>query len=282
MFGDDALGYFTQRLDPAPTRAAFAAVLHRAKRNKAFEDCRFVGLALDGTTAGRRRKSGCSLCRPYRNADREILGYRHHLVLAAVVGGDLTLPVDIEPYGPGDSEYAAGQRLLRRLRVNLGARFIDYVVVDGEFATAPFLHACGEVGWPVVARLKDNLPALFQAAQIVFEPGHHRPTHFSTGVQKRGGGEFSVDHHIIDEARSQVYPQATRRRCPAASSLVARAAPVASPAGKPGSALHRLCGGRRRIRHRPLSARLWRSGLAGGGPAQRQSARPGIVRADCL
>jgi hypothetical protein len=55
-FGDDALGYFTQRLDPAPTRAACAAVLHRAKRNKAFEDCRFVGLALDGTTAGRRRK----------------------------------------------------------------------------------------------------------------------------------------------------------------------------------------------------------------------------------
>src|ERR1700693_2119000 len=85
-----------------PTRVALAAVLHRAKRNKAFEGCRFVGLALDGTTAGRRRKSGCSLCRPYRNADREILGYRHHLVLVAVVDGDLTLPVDVEPYGPGD------------------------------------------------------------------------------------------------------------------------------------------------------------------------------------
>jgi hypothetical protein len=34
-FGDDSLGYFTERLDPAPTRAALAAVLHRAKRNKA-------------------------------------------------------------------------------------------------------------------------------------------------------------------------------------------------------------------------------------------------------
>jgi hypothetical protein len=49
-----------------PTRVALAAVLHRAKRNKAFEGCRFVGLALDGTTAGRRRKSGCSLCHPYQ------------------------------------------------------------------------------------------------------------------------------------------------------------------------------------------------------------------------
>ena len=176
VFGDDALRYFTERLSPAPTRAALASVLHRAKRNKAFEGCRFVGLALDGTTAGRRRKSksSCGLCRPYRNAAREIVGYRHHLVLAAVVGASLTLPVDVEPYGPDDSEYAAGQRLLRRVRTSLGARSIDYVVVDGEFATAPFLHAAGDVGWPVVARLKDNLPELFQAAQRRFrsQPPH--------------------------------------------------------------------------------------------------------------
>lgn len=175
-FGDDALRYFTERLRPAPTRAALASVLHRAKRNKAFEGCRFVGLALDGTTGGRRRKSkpSCGLCRPYRNAAREIVGYRHHLVLAAVVGGPLTLPVDVEPYGPGDSEYTAGQRLLRRVHASLGARFIDYVVVDGEFATAPFLHTAGEVGWAVVARLKENLPELFQAAQRRFgsQPPH--------------------------------------------------------------------------------------------------------------
>src|SRR6202007_860778 len=76
-FGDDALGYFTARLEPAPTRVALAAVLHRAKRNKAFEDCRFVGLALDGTTGGARGKKGGPLCRPHRNAKKEITGYRH-------------------------------------------------------------------------------------------------------------------------------------------------------------------------------------------------------------
>jgi hypothetical protein len=177
-FGDDALRYFTERLRPAPTREALACVLHRAKRNKAFEGCHFVGLALDGTTGGRQQKSSCSLCRPYRNAARDIVGYRHHLVLAAVVVplGGITLPVDVEPYGPGDSEYAAGQRLLGRLRAKLGVRFIDYVVVDGEFATAPFLHAAGDVGWPVVARLKDNLPELFQAIQRRFrsQPPHLR------------------------------------------------------------------------------------------------------------
>ena len=89
-------------------------------------------------------------------------------MLASVVGGDLVLPVDVEPYGPGDSEYAAGKRLLGRVRKNLGARFIDYVVVDGEFATAPFLHAAGKAGWPVVARLKENLPELSQAAKRRF------------------------------------------------------------------------------------------------------------------
>jgi len=87
---------------------------------------------------------------------------------AAVVGGDLILPVDVEAYGPGDSEYAAGQRLLRRVRANLGARFIDYVVVDGEFATAPFLHVTAGSGWPVVARLKGNLPELSQTVERRF------------------------------------------------------------------------------------------------------------------
>jgi hypothetical protein len=90
------------------------------------------------------------------------------------VGVGLTLPVDIEPYGPGDSEYAAGRRLLRRTVPALGARFAEYIVVDGEFATAPFLHTVGELGLRVVARLKGNLPELSAAVQARF--GHRPPT----------------------------------------------------------------------------------------------------------
>lgn len=167
-FGDDSLGYFTERLDVASLRGAMAATLHQAKRHKAFENTRLIGLAVDGTTAGHSTQSGCPLCRPFHNASHEVVGYRHHLAAISVVGTGLSLPFDVEPYGPKDSEYKAAQRLLRRARCNVGARFADYLVVDSGLATAPFLHAAGDVGWPVIARLKENLPELFAQAQKRF------------------------------------------------------------------------------------------------------------------
>ena len=109
--------------------------------------------------------------RPQRNAQKQIIGYQHSFVLISVVGTGLSLPLDVEPYGPGDSEYAAGQRLLRRVIGGLGKRFVQYAVVDGEFATAPFLHTVGDLGLWVVARLKDNLPELCTAAQKRFPCG---------------------------------------------------------------------------------------------------------------
>ncbi len=182
-FGDDALGYFTERLNPASTRAALAATLRRAKRNKAFDDSRFIGLAVDGTTVGRTSAAACPLCRPWRNAAGQVAGCRHHFTLISVVGTGLSLPFDVEPYGPGDSEYAAGQRLLRRAVGNLGVRFADYLVVDGEFATAPFLQAVGALGLHVVARLKANLPALLEAAQRRFR-SQPPPTTFWDGPDR--------------------------------------------------------------------------------------------------
>lgn len=170
-FGDDTLSYFTERLDPARTRQSLVDTLHRAKRNKAFENSRSMGLAIDGTTVGRCREAGCEWCRPFRNAKKQIVGYKHHLAMISVVGAGLSLPFDVEPYGPKDSEYAAGQRLLQRAVSALGPRFADYLVVDAEYATSTFLHVAAAVGLPVLARLKDNLPELAASVKRRFD-GH--------------------------------------------------------------------------------------------------------------
>ena len=143
-------------------------MLHRAKRNKAFEGSARIGLAVDGTTVGRCQDKRCELCRPYRAPNKKIAGYRHHLVMISVVGTGLSLPFDAEPYGPNDSEYAAGQRLLRRGVSALGPRFADYLTVDAGFSTSAFLHTADKLGIPVIARLKGNLRELSAAAEMRF------------------------------------------------------------------------------------------------------------------
>jgi Transposase DDE domain len=108
------------------------------------------------------------MCRPQRNPEKQIIGHAHQMASISVVGTGLSLPFDAEPYGPGDSEYAAGQRVLFRAQRQLGPRFADYLVVDGEYATATFLHTARRAGIPVVARLKNNLPELCQSVERRF------------------------------------------------------------------------------------------------------------------
>jgi hypothetical protein len=192
-FSNDALGYFTERLQPQRSRQALAAVLKQAKRNKGFDDSRFLGLALDGTATSLCAVPRCRLCRPVHDAEQRLLGYRHEMALVSLVSdGVLSLPFDLEPYGPGDSEYAASQRLLARAVTALGPRFADYVVADGEYATAPFLHAVADRGLWVVARLKGNLPLLHQAVEARFrdQPPTHTFEHNGERIELWDAADF--------------------------------------------------------------------------------------------
>lgn len=116
-----------------------------AKCNKVLEEAAFIGLAIDGTGAGHTTKTPCSLCHPIKDSKDKVTGYNHYFVMVSVVGAGITLPFDVEPYPSGDSEYAAGQRLLQRAVTHLGPRLANYVVADAKFATAPFLH-CSDQG----------------------------------------------------------------------------------------------------------------------------------------
>lgn len=170
VFSEDSLAYFNKKLDVQPTRAALAAVAKRAKRNKAFRGQPRIGLAVDGTGAGRCHATSkvCELCRPYTDDAGNVIGHKHELVMASVVGVNLSLPIDVEPYGQGDSELAAGRRLLARIMAALGTRFADYVVADAKYAAAPFLNEAIRLGLHVVVRLKDNVPTLFDRATVRF------------------------------------------------------------------------------------------------------------------
>ncbi|MBK8096966.1 MAG: hypothetical protein IPK26_07660 [Planctomycetes bacterium] len=152
------------------TRDALVATARLAKCNKVFAGGSRIGLAVDGTSAGHTggSTSVCDLCRPQRDDKDVVIGHRHEVAAISVVGVGVSLPLDVEPYGPGDSELVAGQRLLRRCVSSLGARFADYVAADAKFACAPFLNLVQEVGLHAIVRLKKNLPDLFGRAQVRF------------------------------------------------------------------------------------------------------------------
>lgn len=170
VFSEDSLAYFNARLDPQPTRAALVAAAKRAKRNKVFRGQARIGLAIDGTGAGRCRAKSkvCKYCRPFKDDEGNVVGHKHEIVMASVVGVGLSLPVDVEPYEQGDCELAGGQRLLARSTKALGSRFADYVVADAKFAAAPFLNDAVRLGLHAVVRLKDNVPSLFDRATVRF------------------------------------------------------------------------------------------------------------------
>lgn len=166
-FGDDAVGYFTERLDVGRLRAALLEVLRRAKRGKAFDDLSRIGLALDGTGLGQSREEHCALCHPFYTANHEVTGHGHKAVGASLVAGALSLPLDVEYYRPGEGEITAGKRLLGRIVREARIRF-NFVVVDGLYPGVPFLHLCDRLRLPVVARLTEKLPDLFEEARKRF------------------------------------------------------------------------------------------------------------------
>ena len=72
--------------------------------------------------------------------------------------------MDVEPMRQGEEECAAALRLLIRMREHYGLRFFDLVVVDAWYTQGPFLKAVVQMGWPVIAVLKQERYNIYQEA----------------------------------------------------------------------------------------------------------------------
>jgi len=105
--------------------------------------------------------------RTIKVGDRHVIEYYHRVVACHLVGFELSLPLDIEPILPGETEVAAAKRLLERVVRNY-PRFFDAVVADALYLEAPFFNFRLQHGKHVVAVLKANNAALLEDARGLF------------------------------------------------------------------------------------------------------------------
>ncbi len=106
----------------------------------------FIGLAIDGTGAGRTTRKACPLCHPVQDANGKVTCQTHNLGMIGVVGTG--------------SPYRSTSSRMRRATANMP-------LANGS-CNEPFLHTADAVNLPIIARLKHNLPELSAAVEARF------------------------------------------------------------------------------------------------------------------
>jgi hypothetical protein len=189
---NDTFGYAANRMDPERLRRALRFINRKLKRGKAFEASKEHGLLVLSLDANEQFCSDhrcCEDCLTREVTCKDAQGnevkktqYYHKQVYAQLSGPNLSVILDVEPMRAGEEECAAALRLLRRIRKTYGPRFFDLVVVDSWYTNGPFLKTVAEeLGWPVVAVLKQERYDIYQEA-LALTRG--RPTQ----VVERGEG----------------------------------------------------------------------------------------------
>ena len=198
----DTFGYASNRMNPEQLRRAGRFINRKLKRGKAFEASKRHGLlavSLDANEqfcSDHRCCEDCLtrevICKDAQGQEVRKTQYYHKQVYAQVSGPGLSVILDLEPMRPGEEECAAALRLLRRMRKQYGPRFFDLVVVDSWYTNGPFLKTVvQELGWPVIAVLKQERYDIYQEALVLTrgEP---------TQVVERGEGPHPRQVEIWD------------------------------------------------------------------------------------
>ena len=198
----DTLGYAANRMNPEQLRRASRFINRKLKRGKAFEASKMHGLLVVSLDANEQFCSdhrSCADCLTREVTCKDAQGnefkktqYYHKQVYAQLSGPRLSVILEVEPMRPGEEECAAALRLLRRMRQTYGPRFFDLVGVDSWYTNGPFLKAVvEELGWPVVAVLKQERYEIYQEA-LALPPGE------PTQVVERGEGAQKRQVEIWD------------------------------------------------------------------------------------
>jgi hypothetical protein len=169
----DTLGYASNRMNPERLRRTGRFINRKLKRGKSFEASKMHGLLVVSREVTSKDAQGQQI---------KTTQYYHKQVYAQLSGPRLSVILDFEPMRPGEEECAAALRLLRRMRSKYGPRFFDVVVVDAWYTNGPFLKTVAqELGWPVVAVLKQERREIYQEALAL-------TTGSPTQVVERGEG----------------------------------------------------------------------------------------------
>lgn len=171
----DVFGYTSDRMNPEQLRRAGIFINRKLKRGKSFEESKMHGLwavSLDANEqfcSDHRCCEDCLsrevLCKDAQGYEVKKTQYYHKQIYAQLSGPRLSVILDVEPMRPGEEECTAALRLLRRMRQQYGPRFFDVVVVDAWYTNGPFLKTVAEeLGWPVVAVLKQERRDIYQEA----------------------------------------------------------------------------------------------------------------------
>ena len=192
----DTFGYASNRMDPQKLARAGAFINRRLKRGKAFEEDKIHGLlavSLDANEqfcSDHRCCADCLVrevtCKDETGQEVKKTQYYHKQVYAQLSGPKLSVILDFEPMRPGEEECAAAVRLLRRMRQRYGPRFFDVVVVDSWYANGPFLKTVvQELGWPVLAVLKQERYDIYQEALALTQGQPTQVVERGEGTQRR-------------------------------------------------------------------------------------------------
>ena len=171
----DAFGYASDRMKPDQLRRAGLFINRKLKRGKSLEESKMHGLLVVSLDANEQFCSDhrcCADCLSREVLRKDAQGqavkktqYYHKQIYAQLSGPRLSVILEVEPMRPGEEECVAALRLLRRMRKQYGPRFFDLVVVDAWYTNGPFLKAVAqELGWPVVAVLKQERYEIYQEA----------------------------------------------------------------------------------------------------------------------